>query len=168
MMRNAERGQSLVEFALVLPIFLMLLVAVFDIGHVVWANDALASAAEEATRYAIVHGGSESTTCPVGPPAPTARTSDFDADCAFPSPSREAVRDAARRWLNGVGGDAVISVCYGAVAHCAGDVDQPNATNARGTPVTVSISARLSLAAPSLLGIGPIGISASSTMLVNH
>ena len=64
---------------LVIPIFVLLLVGTFDLGHVVWANDALSSAAREAARYAIVHGGSSSTACPVGPPAdsaivPAART----------------------------------------------------------------------------------------------
>jgi len=161
------RGQSLVEFALVLPVFLLLLVGIFDLGHVVWSNDALTSAAREAARYAIVHGGSDSTTCPVGPTL-RADIPPVSADCPHPSPEKQSIKDAASRWLSGVGGNVTISVCYGNVAVCRTDTDEPGATNARGTPVTVSISTRVSLAAPSLLGLGPIGLSTSSTMTVSH
>jgi Flp pilus assembly protein TadG len=165
---RSRRGQSLVEFALVLPVFLLLLVAIFDLGHVVWANDALSAAAREAARFAIVHGGSESTACPVGPPAGTATLQAASSDCPFPSPSKQAIKEVAERWLSGTGADVTVSVCYGAVTTCRDDSDAADATNARGTPITVAISARVSLGAPTLLGLGPIGLSTSSTMTVSH
>lgn len=51
-----EGAQSLVEFALVLPIFLLLITGLFDVARAVWQENSLAYAAREGTRYAIVHG----------------------------------------------------------------------------------------------------------------
>ena len=51
-----ERAQALVEFALVLPIFLLLVTGIFDVARAVWQENSLAFAAREGTRYAIVHG----------------------------------------------------------------------------------------------------------------
>ncbi|MDQ6858443.1 MAG: pilus assembly protein [Chloroflexota bacterium] len=53
-----EQAQALVEFALVLPIFLLLVTGIFDVGRAVWQENTLAYAAREGTRYAIVHGAS--------------------------------------------------------------------------------------------------------------
>ena len=53
-----QRAQSLVEFALVLPIFLLLVTGIFDVARAVWQENSLAYAAREGTRYAIVHGAS--------------------------------------------------------------------------------------------------------------
>ena len=50
-----ERGQALVEFALVLPIFVLLLVAIFDLGRAVFAYNTLTNAAREGARMAIVN-----------------------------------------------------------------------------------------------------------------
>lgn len=51
-----EDGQALVEFALVLPVLLMLILGLFDVARAVWQENTLAYAAREGTRYAIVHG----------------------------------------------------------------------------------------------------------------
>jgi hypothetical protein len=55
-----EGAQSLVEFALTLPIFLLLVTGIFDVGRAVWQENSLAYAAREGTRYAIVHGSAGS------------------------------------------------------------------------------------------------------------
>ncbi len=49
------RGQSLVEFALVLPIFIFLALMVFDLGRVVYYSSTVHNAAREAARYGIVN-----------------------------------------------------------------------------------------------------------------
>ncbi len=49
------RGQALVEFALTLPIFVLLVVALFDVGRGVFAYNALTNAAREGARLAIVN-----------------------------------------------------------------------------------------------------------------
>ncbi len=48
------RGQSLVEFALVLPLFLLLVFGLIDMGRFVYLNSTLSQAAREATRVASV------------------------------------------------------------------------------------------------------------------
>jgi Flp pilus assembly protein TadG len=53
--RGAKRGQALVEFALVLPIFILVLVAIFDLGRAVFAYNTLTNAAREGARIAIVN-----------------------------------------------------------------------------------------------------------------
>lgn len=64
-LRSDERGQSLVEFAFVLPVLLLLVTGLFDVARAVWQENTLAYAAREGTRYAIVHGSASST--PQGP-----------------------------------------------------------------------------------------------------
>lgn len=54
MSRRGQRGQSLVEVALVLPILLLILLGVFDFGRAVLAFNTVANAAREAARVAIV------------------------------------------------------------------------------------------------------------------
>jgi Flp pilus assembly protein TadG len=49
------RGQALVEFAIVIPLFLLLLVALFDLGRAVFAYNTLTNAAREGVRMAIVN-----------------------------------------------------------------------------------------------------------------
>ena len=164
--RSRGTGQALVEFSLVLPIFLAILMGAVDLGRVVWASDSLAAAAREAARYGIVHGGSASNPCPVGPPSPDAVIPAPSATCPYPAPSKQSIRDRAIAYAIAGGEQVTVTVCYG--AGCTGDADAPNATNARGTPVTVVVSSRVSLTIPALLGIQSFQISGSSTMVVNH
>jgi len=50
-----SRGQSLVEFALVLPILLFLFMILFDFGRAVYAYSTVSDAARQGVRYAIVN-----------------------------------------------------------------------------------------------------------------
>jgi Flp pilus assembly protein TadG len=50
-----ERGQSLVEFALVFPIAIVMLLAVFDAGRAIFAYNSLTNAAREGARLAAVN-----------------------------------------------------------------------------------------------------------------
>jgi Flp pilus assembly protein TadG len=49
------RGQTLAEFALVIPIFLLIVLAVFDLGRGVFIYNGLTNAAREGARLAIVN-----------------------------------------------------------------------------------------------------------------
>ncbi len=51
-MRRGVRGQALPEFALVIPLFLLMLFGVIQLGLVFGAQNALANGVREATRYA--------------------------------------------------------------------------------------------------------------------
>jgi Flp pilus assembly protein TadG len=146
--RRPSCGQALVEFALVIPIFLVLLFAMIDIGRVIWANDALSNAVREGARYAIVHGGSETTVDPVGPGL-----------------SKQPVVDVVRRFAFATGNGLTVGVCYG--TGCSGDADTAGG-NGRGTPVTVTAHSTVPIFTGSLLGFTSFGVSASSTMVVNN
>ena len=49
------RGQALVEFALIAPLFILILLAVFDLGRGVFMYTSITNAAREAARLAIVN-----------------------------------------------------------------------------------------------------------------
>jgi len=52
--RSSERGQSLVEFAIFVPIFLLIVFMVIDFGRVVYAYHVVANCAREGARSAQV------------------------------------------------------------------------------------------------------------------
>jgi Flp pilus assembly protein TadG len=49
------RGQTLVEFSLVLTLLLMVLFGIIEFGRALYAYNALANAAREGARYGIIH-----------------------------------------------------------------------------------------------------------------
>lgn len=49
-----ERGQTLVEFVLIMPMVLMFCFMVFDVGRAVYYNSVLKNAAREGARYGAV------------------------------------------------------------------------------------------------------------------
>lgn len=52
--RDRERGQSLVEFALVLPVLVFILMGIIDFGRIFNADLVVSEAARDAVRYASV------------------------------------------------------------------------------------------------------------------
>lgn len=52
--RHRTRGQTMVELALVLPIFILLIVGVFDFGRAIYAYNTVLNASREGARQAIV------------------------------------------------------------------------------------------------------------------
>lgn len=167
--KGRQCGQGLAEFAIVLPFFLVMLVGMVDVGRAVWANNAVANAAREAARYAAVHGGTKSNTCPVGPPGPKTVVPATSVACPFPSPSKQSIRDTALQYMIAGGTGIAVTVCYSTTSTtCTDDTDAAGATNVRGVPVTVVVSSRIPMIMGSLLGVGTINVSGTSTMLVNH
>ena len=53
-MRNHSRGQSLVEFALLLPVFVLFVVVIFDLGRAIYYYSAIYNAAREGARFGAV------------------------------------------------------------------------------------------------------------------
>ena len=68
-LRRSEGGQSLVEFALIMPLFLLIITGLFDVARAVFQENTLAYAAREGTRYAIVHGSGSSDPAWPGDPS---------------------------------------------------------------------------------------------------
>jgi len=53
--RREGNGQTLVEFAMVLPVVLAIMLALFDLGRAVYSTNTLAQAARSGTRMAMVN-----------------------------------------------------------------------------------------------------------------
>jgi Flp pilus assembly protein TadG len=53
--RHRQRGQELVEFALILPLLLLLMVGIFEFGYVVFAYNTLSNAVREGARLGSVN-----------------------------------------------------------------------------------------------------------------
>ena len=70
--RRGERGQALVEFALVALFLMLLIVGFLEIVLMVHTYNVLADSAKEGVRYAIVHGSYNTNGC--GPATCTAIT----------------------------------------------------------------------------------------------
>jgi len=163
-LRRRSTGQALVETAIILPLFMILLLGIVDMGRAIWATTSLASAAREAARFAIVHGGAWSTACPVGPPSPDNIIPAASASCPYPSPSKQSIIDAATTAAIAGGSNVNVTVCYG--TGCVGNTDTTD--NSRGHSITVAVSSTVNLVVPSLLGQSAFNLSGNSTMVVNH
>ena len=165
-MKRHAVGQALVEFALVIPLFLFLVFGIIDLGRGVWAADTAAHAASEAARFAIVHGGSANTACKVGPMLPVPVIPPTPT-CPHPSPSKQMIIDTATNAAIGSGDpDPTVDVCYG--AGCSGNTDITGATNKRETLVTVKVTIHVRIFTGALIGVSNFDVSSTATMVVNN
>jgi hypothetical protein len=57
--KTKTRGQELVEYAITLPLFLLLVFGIFDLGRGAYAYSVLQNAAREGARFAIVNPGND-------------------------------------------------------------------------------------------------------------
>ncbi|HJR90610.1 MAG TPA: TadE/TadG family type IV pilus assembly protein [Novosphingobium sp.] len=83
-----ERGAAAIEFALAAPVFLMMIMGIFDIGHMAYSKAVLSGAVQEAARTSAMEGADtaeadEKVMDVVGPVIPgveieSTRTSYFD------------------------------------------------------------------------------------------
>ncbi|MDE3100857.1 MAG: pilus assembly protein [Chloroflexota bacterium] len=118
--RRSEEAQALVEFALILPVLLMLILGLIDVARAVEEENTLAYATREGSRYAIVHGASASPA--LGPCVTCA-----DTTAATPAASAAI-------------GSVVTSAAIG-VSHVTVSVGYPDGRNDRGDRVAVDATA---------------------------
>lgn len=93
---RSEKGQAAVEFALVLPILLLLIFGIIDFGRVLYTKNALTSLSQEAARHASIYYSSENDTALqnyVINNAGTLDTSSFTGNVVTFSPSRNSGSD---------------------------------------------------------------------------
>jgi len=84
--RRSRRGQTLVEFALILPIFILLLVGIFDFGRAVYAYNTISNASREAVRLGIVDQNVAALQAEAVKAAVSLGASPSDVDVAFLTP----------------------------------------------------------------------------------
>ena len=142
---GGDRGQALVEMALMLPVLVLLLVGVFDLGRAVWLSNSLATAVREGTRYGVVHGALSAS--PAGPGSATYTAPDVDT----------AITSSVQRYAIGV---------PGLVVHAT----WPDGDANRGSRVVVSASFPFTpiLAQAFLGGALRVTIESSSTLVIEQ
>jgi Flp pilus assembly protein TadG len=163
-----SRGQSLVEFALVLPVFLVMLFGLLDAGRYVYMNSVLSQAAREGARLAAVEAywiGRTDLSCGAvaGPVCPADETA-FKAD----------IRAAANRMVAPFGSisDSQVFFSCDPVGHVytAGwtTTSCPAASRGfRSNVVSVRVVLTFTPITPVLSGIGTITTSGSAAMVIN-
>lgn len=85
---RALRGQALVEFALIIPIFMLVVVGIFEGGRAIYTYNALSNAVSEGLREAIVHQDNAAITSEInrvlGGLANQSTTTIDGSDCGSP------------------------------------------------------------------------------------
>ncbi len=155
--RRRTRGQTLVEFALVAPLFFLLLFAIIEGGRFVFFYEVLNNATREGARYAIIHGSNAADGCPSGPMA--------GGNPCDPSGARveTAVVNAAFKIANSGQFDSIDAYW------CASSGPKPcpgnELNNDRGNPVTVRAAFTYRAIMPLL---PPLQITSESTLVINN
>ena len=142
--RRRDRGQALVEFALVLPFFFLLRFGIIEAGRFIFYYETLSNSTREGARYAIVNGAN-TLGCPSGPAAPGSSACD--------TPGANVV---ARVRQSAIGLPNAISVT-------------PTWTpdNGRGSTVNVAAQMTYRVLVP-LVPIPDITVKAESTLVINN
>ena len=155
--RQPVRGQALTEFALVLPLLLLLVFGVFEFGRFILDYESLNNAVREGVRYAIVHGSDAA--CPSGPPA----LNSYNCEGAKGEYVGEDTVNAVEQHAFGLDlSQLSVSACWG--DNCP---NQQGPTNVRGTLVTVSATYTWRPLV-SFLFLPSIAIQGTSTDVVNY
>jgi Flp pilus assembly protein TadG len=137
-----SRGQALVEFAFVAPMFFLLLFAIIDFGRYVYYVQILNNAAREGTRYAIVHGSR-------GLPH------------TGPLPNDPTIAAVVRNYAIGVIGSEKYDV------YSTWGTPPATASNDRGQVVHVWVEYNFHSLIP-IVPIPPITITGESTLVINY
>ena len=165
-----EGGQSLVEFALIFPIFVLMLFGLIDMGRAVYANNTLSQAAREATRLAAAQASW------IGIPnaqEPTCNTAGGPVCPLTPGVLKANVDAAANRMAVGLGvlPDAQIYMRCDLASSVAPTGNWTGSTctnNAAGNLVSIRIEYTHTMITP-IVGqiVNNISMSASATMVIN-
>jgi hypothetical protein len=146
--RRASIGQALAEFALVAPIFFLLLFAIIEGGRFILFYEALNNATREGARYAIVHGSNSS--CPSGPMPPGAST---PLGC-YDAPGANVVQRVKDSAFGLLGSSVTVTPTWSALG------------NGREADVKVTASFTYTTLAP--VPLPAITITAESRLVINN
>lgn len=145
--RRTRRGAAIAEAAIVMGVFLLILLGSVDLALVVLRDNALADAARQLARTAIVRGDRAGVvTAPWGPEAYTGTAGDDTPYAAV-----------IRQTLVTLDPEAVqIRLVW------------PDGGNAYGDRVEATVTTEHRPLVPSLFGSAPYRLSATSTMPIEH
>jgi TadE-like protein len=183
-------GQTLVEFALVLPIFVLALFGVIDGARLVYTNTQLAQAAREGARVAAVEAswlGSQDASCVATASQITPANPGAHVCPSTPAALKADVVSAVNSMAVGLGQITDVYLACDAgpgsgdpaptggwdettveYPQCAEDSSGNAAPNASGELVSVRLVYQYEPITP-IAGsiIGPVSLSASATMVIN-
>ena len=145
-----ERGQALVEFALVAPIVFLLLFGIIEGGRFILYYETLNNATREGARYAIVHGSN--SRCPSGP-MPPGSTRVLPA--CYDAPGAKVVQQVKDSAFGVLGAGVTVVPAWGA------------AGNGRDADVSVAATYMYSTIVP-IVPLPPISITAESRLVINN
>ncbi len=160
--RGIRRGQALAEFALVVPLFLLLTLALVDFARGIFVYSVISSAAREGARYAIVHG---SLAAADNPPTSGPGTGDPDGTLYVVPKTRELAFGLDRAAIN-------VGVCWGdgcsIPATCVGAATNTANGPVPNVPVTVRTCYDFQPITASFLRVGPMRLGAQATLTITH
>lgn len=109
--RDKRRGQTLVETALVLPLFLMVIFGIITLGLGIFYQQQVTNAAREAARYAAIH--SATAKCPSVPQVPWDPNPPISRYFRCDPPPWSDMTTAGRAYLSGLPANQVhFSACW--------------------------------------------------------
>lgn len=167
-MRNERaRGQAMLEFTLIIPIFMLALLGLLEFGRAVYSVQILDNAAREGARYAIVHGSAAQCVNGKGPsgPMPTGVTPPACWDSTGANVA-QSVRSYAIAILQSQPSDFTIGVKWCATTACTGTTGDGN--NGQGETVQVTVNYAFH---PLLAGFIPLPaftLTGVSNLVINY
>ena len=155
------------EFALIAPLFFLLLFSIIEFGRAVYYIQMLNNAAREGARFAIVHGA-KSTSCSSGPmPITIPPTESCDPTGAN---IVAVVKNYAVAIIDSGPTDFAVNVKWCATVACPNTnlIGKGDGTNARNQTVAVEVAYTFR---PMIAGVVPLPtftLSGGSNLVVNH
>jgi Flp pilus assembly protein TadG len=159
--RDRSAGQSLVETALILPVFMLLLMGIVDVGRAVFAYNTVGEAARQGARVAVVNQLADSQGCDPTRPVETTVVS-----TALWSARQCAL--AAGRVAGVTSSDVTVSysVPAGTALVCQ---TSPSMNLSVGCYATVTVGTTWTPITPLVSTIlGPVHVSSTSTMPIER
>jgi TadE-like protein len=183
---DRERGQGLVEFAIILPVFMLVVFGLFDVGRLVYTNSALSQAAREGARVAAAEAGwitvpgaaCVSDESYITAARPGAHVCPADVT-AFKSHIRSAVNrmtvllgPVSDVYISCNDGDVADPLPTGAWTEASGgngcQDGSGNAISSQGTYVSVRVEYEYETFTPLISSfVGSVPLTANATMIIN-
>ena len=154
-MRRKRRGQALVEFAFVAPIFFFLLFGIIEGGRFIFYYETLNNATREGARYAIVHGSRSS--CPSGK-----MESGIMPPACYDLVGAKVIQKVKDTAFGVLGPSLMVTPCW--VNPVTGACD---GENGRDQDVKVTATYTYNTLIP-IIPLPAISIRAESTLVINH
>src|SRR6478672_13318474 len=159
--RRHRRGQAMVEFALVAPIFFLMLFAIIEGGRFIFYYQTLNNAVREGARYAIVHGSN--SFCPSGPMPPG---TPVPGGC-YDAPGNNVTQQVQSTAFGVLGTGVNVTTCWDPVLQPDGSCTNGGLGNGRDSDVRVDGSFTYRPLVP-IVPLPNITISAESNLVINN